>query len=445
MKKKHFLITDLASLDHNYGAQAIALPLMVKIKEKYDAEFTFVFPLNYYKKNLEFARLYKFDLIAEPNSLAVLAGSSSFHFLLNRVRRLRMRVIGQNKILQQEDARLSQYWHQIQQSDCIIDANGIEFVGHTSISKKISSYLANSCAQVASAKFKKPYFKYTKSYGPITPWWYKRLAKNRLKALPYIFVRQGEGSEINLKEIKALNLKKPIYAFPDISLIALKTDQKWAKSYLRHKLKLNPSGKIIGISPSAVIANLSSGQGTGPEHLNLMVKLIEYFRQNNQVLILPHSIGDGKNTKHCDLAIGKLIFNRLKDKKNIYLLDDNSLTYTQVRSIIGILDFYVTSRFHALSSALAMQIPVVALSWHKKYQDLMSLFLDEYLVIDSRQTTTGDAYNQVKRFYLNRSWFNQTLMNKRQKSFVREIDKSINLIVSYLESKRDTQRSCKIN
>ena len=109
------------------------------------------------------------------------------------------------------------------------------------------------------------------------------------------------------------------------------------------------------------------------------------------------------------------------------------LTYAQVRAIVGLLDFYVTGRYHSVASALSMAVPTVALSWHIKYKDITSLFLDDSPVINCRTTSVEKSVALVKDYYYNRQWFDKGRLLERKKEVVKEIDKSVNILTSEIK------------
>ena len=71
-KKFKILFTDLTYLKNNYGAQGIAFPLMVKLSEHFDADYTFAIKESFYKDNAPFARKHGFSLVASPDLPSVL-------------------------------------------------------------------------------------------------------------------------------------------------------------------------------------------------------------------------------------------------------------------------------------------------------------------------------------------------------------------------------------
>ena len=302
--------------------------------------------------------------------------------------------------------------------------------------------------QWLAEKYNKIYLKYTKSYGPFPDKdkIYKLLVEKQLNKLPFIFVR----GESNLREMKEkLRLKVPLHSFPDISISLKAESKKWALSYVS-RLGVDLSRKIGGISPSTVVAGIktrNSSSSCGGNHIKLCKEIIEFYRLNGlQVLLIPHSLDDGKNLKSCDLALTKKIYNELENKRDIILVDDMNLTYGQVRAIIGLLDFYATSRYHSLSSALCMAVPVVALSWHIKYGDIMRLFLDDFLVVNCRTNSIKKSLALIKKYYYNRQWFDKEKMLERKKEIVKEIDKSVTILANevrrLLEHKNNSMEKC---
>lgn len=280
--------------------------------------------------------------------------------------------------------------------------------------------------QIVAEKYNKLYLKYTKSYGPFYGYLFRFLVKRSLNKLPFLLIR----GNYNLKEIEKLKLSIPLYSFPDASLVLEPESREWAEDYIK-KLGLDPCKKIIGLSPSSVIASIEerTGSSCGKLHLNLCQKIIDlYKKENQQILLFPHSIDDGKNEKDCDLALTRKFYNSLSDKKNIFLIEDMNLTYKQARAIIGLMDFYVTGRYHSVASALFMGVPVVSLSWHIKYKDIMSLFLDNPPIINCRDISVENALSLIKKHYYDRKWFDKEEILKKREEVSRDINKSIKLI-----------------
>ena len=397
------LLTDLAYFYHNYGAQGILLPFIEKIKDKLDVEITVtVSNPDYFKQDKQFAANYGFKLILKP--------------------RIKITTFLKYQKLQ----KLREYRELVRKQDVVIDLSGIEFIGNLPKIIMWKNLINILYTQKISRKYNKRYYKFTKSYGPFKNKLYTKIIKINLNQLQFLQVR----GEQNLNSVNQLGLEVPIYSFPDISLALEPSNAEWAQNYIANLM--TAKNEIIGISPSVVIRNISSitNMTSGDDHVELCKQIIsKYCNAHQTVLLIPHSIGNGKNLKTCDLALARKIYNEMPDNKNLVLLDDRNLTYQQTRAIIGQLSFYVTSRYHALASALRMNIPTISLSWHIKYKDIMKLYLDKFLTIDCRTTTISDAMKLIDEFYENRDWFSKELMQRKQSEVEKEIVKSIEMIV----------------
>jgi polysaccharide pyruvyl transferase WcaK-like protein len=428
-KKIKFLFTGLLYLNHNYGAQGIAFPMMEKLSRHFDAEYTFVLSQKCHEETCSFSAKYDFKVITASNPFVIFKKRYFPIYLLYRL-------IKRKTVLQEHKRRYLILVDALSENDVVIDLSGIQFIGNIPLKRRYLNYLARISLQLLAEKYGKLYLKYTKSYGPFpsTDKLYKFLVKRQLSKLPFLFVR-GEG---NLDEIKKLNLKIPLYSFPDISLSLEAESRNWALNYL-DELGVDTSKKVVGVSPSTVIASIRTKNihsSCGDNHLKLCKEIIKFYRLNNQqVLLIPHSINDGKDLRSCDLALARKIYDETRNKKGLFLVDNTDLTYKQVRAIIGLLDFYVTSRYHSLSSALFMAVPTVALSWHIKYNDINSLFFDESPIIWCREENVEKSMAQIKDYYYNRQWFKRAKLLEKKKEIIAEIDKSITIIVDEINRK----------
>jgi polysaccharide pyruvyl transferase WcaK-like protein len=413
-------------LNHNYGAQGILFPFIDKINNHFDAEFGFISSEKCYDKDKEILRNYGLNAIKNlPAFASEMARNNPFLRILINV----LYLIKKGKWINSGD--YGRFFREVKSYDVFINLSGIQFIGNAPTIKKYLLYNSVTRSRWIARNFGKLNLEYTKSYGPFLGKFYCFLIKKHFRKLPFLFVR----GDANLKEVEKLNLKIPIYSFPDISLSMEPENRNWALSYFQN-LGLDYSKKISGISPSAVISGIkaNNNSSSGNNHLVLCKKIIDIYKENgNQVIILPHSIGYGagykKNNASCDLTIANEVYKSLQDKTGVFLIRDRNLTYRQTRSLIGLLDFYVTGRYHSVSSALFMGVPIISMSWHVKYKDIMSLFFDDPPIVDCRKTSIESALAIVKEYYCNRTWFNREIVLERKRKIIGEIDKSISLVV----------------
>jgi polysaccharide pyruvyl transferase WcaK-like protein len=423
MKKKiKVLFTDLLYLNHNYGAQGLSFPLMEKLSNRFNAEYTFVLPQGYPEDQASFSKKYEFKVVIAPR-LFVILGKLHFPICLLYL------LIKRKTLPKAEKRRYSVLVDSLRENDVVIDLSGIEFVGNVPLKQRYLSYLFTMSMQWLAEKHGKLYLKYTKSYGPFPAKdaFYRFLVKRCLNRLPFLFVRGKD----NLNEVKKLNVKVPLYSFPDISLSLEAESRQWSLNYVS-KLGVDASKRLVGLSPSAVIARMKTNNNRsscGENHINLFKDLIKFYQlHNQQVLLLPHSVFDGKDIVYCDLALARKLHAETKEHTGVYLVDDTDLTYAQMRAIIGLLDFYITGRYHSMSSALFMAVPTVALSWHMKYKDMISLFVEDLRVIDCKKTSVERSIALIKESYFNRQWFDKDKVSERKQEIDDELNESVNIL-----------------
>jgi polysaccharide pyruvyl transferase WcaK-like protein len=427
MRKIKVLITNLSYLNHNYGVQGILFPFMDKLNKHFSAEYGFVSSEKYYDKDAKNIKKFNINPIKSPSLGVMLAKNNLFlRFLFNVFYKIK----GKKTI---KSGEYDRFYSEVKNYDIVINLSGIQFIGNVPSKKKYLTYFSHTYAQWFAKQFGKLYLEYTKSYGPITGKFYRYLVKRHFKKLPFLLVR----GENNLEEVEQLNLGIPVYSFPDISLSLEPEDKNWAIVYLG-KMGLDISKNIVGLSPSSVLAGIEPGEHSlcGDNHLVLCEKIIDFYkREKNQVIILPHSIGYNKDqVSSCDLVLAGKIYERIQDKKDIFFINDRELTYKQTRAIIGLMDFYITGRYHSVASVLYMGIPVVSLSWHIKYKDIMSLFLDDFPLINCRKTDVEKALRIIKKYYYDEKWFNKEKVLERREKINSKIDKSIALVAEYIKN-----------
>lgn len=421
------VITDVYDLRHNYGVQGLVLPLVEKIRELIDAEFVMPVQSAYFtRENIEFAGRRGITLVSYWKYSFLF---EIFHPLFRTPESLFSRLIKSMAGDYGKDI-LNEY-HElvmvIRGADKVIDVAGIEFIGNSGIKKKWGELLFCRMFQKLAARECKPYYKYTKSYGPIEGHLFRLVVKGLLNKLPFVFVRGRN----NLEQLERIKIKMPLYIFPDVSLVLKPSTHEQANQHLK-STGLDTSRLIAGISPSRVLSKISSNNidnCIGENHIELVRRLIDYFlKKGYQVLIIPHAI-DKIDRNKCDREFAKEILKDINSPEGVFITPDG-LSYSEIRGIIGQLSFYVTGRYHSVASALYMETPVVSLSWHIKYTDIMSEFLEDFLSLDSRNTAIDEALVLIGKYHDNPAWFDKEKIIENRERIEREIEKSIRMMIA---------------
>ena len=158
------------------------------------------------------------------------------------------------------------------------------------------------------------------------------------------------------------------------SAFALKMDKSVKAPPFASLIPGYTKGKVVGVSPSVVVRNKVESAKPG-SYLPLMQDLINHIRDAGySVVIIPHSVRTGQTkTQNNDLPLCVELYNSLDDTSKVGLLD-TELSSQELRALIGKCHILVTSRFHAMVSALAVATPPLVIGWSHKYEEVLELF-----------------------------------------------------------------------
>ncbi|HEX5744394.1 MAG TPA: polysaccharide pyruvyl transferase family protein [Candidatus Saccharimonadales bacterium] len=136
--------------------------------------------------------------------------------------------------------------------------------------------------------------------------------------------------------------------------------------------------RVVGVSPSVVLKK--KAEAAGQDYTGMMAAFIDYLAgRGYRVLLVPHSAraGTGK-THNNDLPLCREIYDGIA-KPEECLFIDKELPSQELRYIIGRCDLFVASRFHAMVSSLAMEVPTLVIGWSHKYKEVLEMFgLEEW-------------------------------------------------------------------
>lgn len=136
---------------------------------------------------------------------------------------------------------------------------------------------------------------------------------------------------------------------------------------------LDGPGSVVGVAPSTVLQQKVDAAG-GDYEADMAAFVDHLVTSGHRVLLAPHSVRTGTDKTHNnDLPLCRRIHDRLADRSSV-LFVDRELPSQVLRYLIGRCDLFVTSRFHAMVSALAMEVPTLVIGWSHKYQEVLEMF-----------------------------------------------------------------------
>jgi len=280
-------------------------------------------------------------------------------------------------------------------SDIVVDVSGISFSdGRT------KQLFYNTSLLIPPLVLGKRILKYSQAIGPF---------KNPLnRFMAYIFLPQLESiaarGEKTLQYLKDLGLENTFKAADGAFMNTPSKVEGFSK---------NPKEIWLGLSPSSIVAKNCEKKNI--DYVAETRKFIRYATsQSIKVYVIPHSIRlDTSSEFNNDLPVSKRISEGIKD----CVLVDKDYNQSQLRYIIGRMDYMVSSRFHAMISSLSMKTPVLVVGWGHKYREVMDSFGLKKYVLDWRRLDSEKLIQYFK------------ILRKNKKKVVQEISRKLPSVV----------------
>jgi len=244
-------------------------------------------------------------------------------------------------------------------ADVLLDLSGISFVdGRT------ATLLYNVCCILPALLVGTPVVKMSQALGPFKSQINRNLAKFLLKRVKFIYSR-GSSTSGHLQALGITNWKPSA----DLAFLLRETGVD-AENILPPEIDKR---LIIGISPSQVLDSYCSRAGIA--YIEILASVLNTIasEQNAFVLIIAHSnLGEKTVSRNNDYHVCSRLY-ELCDKQRTRLILEDS-TPGELRSLAGLCDVYIASRFHSMISALSTATPVLVTSWSHKYMEVMEEF-----------------------------------------------------------------------
>jgi len=142
------------------------------------------------------------------------------------------------------------------------------------------------------------------------------------------------------------------------------------------------SHSVVCVSPSSVVESLCRAKGV--DYPAIMALFIRYLTDEKgyRVLLLPHSARPGRSTsKNNDLMVCRAVHEKV-DRPGECVYPEEVYNAEALRALIGSCRFLVASRFHAMISGLAMEVPTLLVGWSHKYAEVLEVFDLEAYALD---------------------------------------------------------------
>ncbi|HEC08493.1 MAG TPA: polysaccharide pyruvyl transferase family protein [Acidimicrobiales bacterium] len=268
-------------------------------------------------------------------------------------------------------------------ADVVVDLAGISFVD----GRGIPTLVYNTMMTSAPVALGSPVVKMSQAMGPLRRRSTRLAARFVLPRLKRIAAR-GRITHCHLEEF---GLDNVIDAADVAFLMETSTSHKERAQAL---VPPRGAGLRVGIVPSQVVRQYQ--EADGGDYMDLMTRFLLHLEsKGHSVALLPHAIQSGRPAgKMNDLPLVR----ELAEKATVEPPSVENVGPEVLREAIAACDVVVTSRFHAMVSALATDTPTVVLGWSHKYREVLDQFDQADAAVDYRGVTLDrlvETFNRV--------------------------------------------------
>ena len=300
---------------------------------------------------------------AEPLELAILLWPLGLLIALLRTCRLPWRWLCMRPALRH-----------LRDADLVVDIAGISFADGRGIPIVVYNALMTSLPLLLG----RPTVKLSQAMGPFRSPINRTLARLVLPRLDAVCAR-GAGTEAHCAELGLTNV------VPAADL-AFTMASPPARTFPRPTVGLAPSGVGHGYCEKA-----------GIDYPALLAGVVDRIvaERDVDVVVFPHSsrrqVTGGRMD---DRPVCRLVFERVRTTERVTLVDD-PLDHHELRALIAGCELLVTSRFHAMISALATTTPVLVVGWSHKYREVLDEIGLEGCEVDWRAADSDLVFDRT--------------------------------------------------
>lgn len=268
-------------------------------------------------------------------------------------------------------------------ADVVVDVAGISFVDGRGI--PILAY--NAMMAAIPLLLGRPVVKVAQALGPFDKPLNRAAARLILPRIAWIGAR-GEKTAEHLDALglhnfaQVADLAFTMHVPPDAETAADELIGRW-------------DGTRIGVAPSSVVDRYC--QKAGIDYAKLMAEFIDGLAADTdlEVMAFAHSAipGAGESRMNDLPVLGRIA--ELSSHPRLRVVADD-LSPAELRALISRCDLVVTSRFHAMVSALATGTPVLVVGWSHKYGEVLADFGLSGQALDYSELTPAGLLVRLK-------------------------------------------------
>lgn len=179
---------------------------------------------------------------------------------------------------------------------------------------------------------------------------------------------------------------------------------------------------------ACITPNLRVYERQGDLYIATLLNIIDILlAKDYQVMLLGHELRlDERNDD-------RFLCRLLKEKKPSVIHIDEFLSAKQVKKIISLCDFIVSSRFHALIAAFSQMIPALAIGWSHKYIELLSDVGLQDNIVDSANGYNDAEIKEILSNMSNHLEDQRSILHKNVPGVISKSDQMLNQVIGIIK------------
>lgn len=150
------------------------------------------------------------------------------------------------------------------------------------------------------------------------------------------------------------------------------------------------------------------------EHNKLFSQVIDYLIEtyNSQIVFIPHSIGFGEELD--DRIISRDIFMGCKNKDHIKLIT-NEYSPSELKGLIGKLDFFIGERLHSVIGALSMAVPSIVITYERDRRiDIVKMLGHDNFILTVEELELNELKSKIDELFYKKDEIISNLNHNRK-------------------------------
>lgn len=291
----------------------------------------------------------------------------------------------------------------------------------------VRGFVMGSLPSIIALLLGKRLILFPQTYGPYSSKTPRFLARWILSRAGRILLRDKEGLDVVRTMLEATDGNRNAEFCPDVAFVLDPVPVKAPD--IRPPLESNPDVPLVGFNINGLLYNGGYNRnnmfGLAMDYKSFVHRLAEEIlsKTNAQLLLIPHTftpLGHVESDPEAPQCVLESLAPRFPGRVHLVFREYDQ---SEIKSIIGMCDFFIGSRMHACIAALSQGVPAVAVAYSRKFKGVFDSVGVGEVVVDARTTSADAAIDKIMKTFDERVMVLSTLSKRvnEQREFLLDV------------------------